>query len=71
MLAALRLIRKTKPQKLIVAIGVAPEDSLARLKNEADEVVCLLTPSWFMAVGQHFTDFPQVSDEEVVEMLTR
>jgi predicted phosphoribosyltransferase len=40
------------------------------LKAEADEVICLHAPSWFSAVGQFFEDFRQVSDEEVVRILS-
>lgn len=69
MLAALESIRRRKPKKLIVAVGVAPKDSLRTLENAADEVVCLEVPVLFFAVGQHFRDFPQVEDEEVVEIL--
>lgn len=69
MLAALHAIREKKPRKLIVAIGVAPKESLERLQKIADEVVCLHTPDRFMAVGQFFEDFPQVKDEDVIEIL--
>ncbi|MEK7590803.1 MAG: phosphoribosyltransferase family protein [Patescibacteria group bacterium] len=69
MLAALHAIRQKKPKKLIVAIGVAPQESIQRLEKVADEVTCLQTPGWFMAVGQFFEEFPQVEDEEVVEIL--
>lgn len=70
MIAALRSLRAKKPTKLIVAIGVAPPDSLERLKGEADELVCLQAPTFFSAVGQFFEDFRQVSDEEVVRLLS-
>lgn len=69
MIAALSALRAKQPKKLIIAIGVAPPDSLERLKGEADEVVCLEVHSLFFAVGQFFEDFRQVSDEEVVKIL--
>ena len=69
MLAALHAVRKKNPKKIIAAVGVAPQDSTDRLKKAADEVVCLETPSWFMAVGEFFDAFPQISDEEVLELL--
>jgi predicted phosphoribosyltransferase len=71
MIAALRAVRARQPKRLIAAIGVAPPETLARLRNEADEVVCLEAPEFFYAVGQFFADFPQVSDQEVIECLRR
>lgn len=71
MLAAIRSIRARKPRKIVVAIGVAPPASLAKLRTEADEVVCLLSPEDFDAVGQFFADFSEVTDEMVVGALTR
>jgi predicted phosphoribosyltransferase len=67
--AALTLVRKRKPRKLIAAIGVAPAASLAEMRGLADEVVCLETPPWFFAVGEFFENFRQVEDAEVVEIL--
>jgi predicted phosphoribosyltransferase len=69
MIAALRAVRAKQPKRLIAAVGVAPPATLARLRQEADEVVCLEAPEFFYAVGQFFADFPQVSDEEVIACL--
>lgn len=69
MLAALRAVRRKGPKKVILAVPVAPPDSLARLSGEADETVCLHTSEWFMAVGQFYDDFRQIDDEEVVAAL--
>ena len=69
--SALRLIRAQQPARLILALPVAPADTIAKLEEHADEVVCLQTPSPFYAVGAHYTDFAQVSDEEVIELLER
>jgi putative phosphoribosyl transferase len=69
MLAALRVIRRKKPARLIGAVAVAPAATVARLRNEADQIVCLKTPPEFYAVGQFFEDFTQVSDEEVAAIL--
>lgn len=69
--SALRLIRKQRPSRLVLALPVAPPDALAMLEREADEVVCLLTPSPFYAVGAHYADFSQVEDAEVIETLRR
>jgi putative phosphoribosyl transferase len=71
MLAAIHAVRARKPRRLVVAVGVAPPATLARLRAEADEVVCLLAPEGFHAVGQFFEDFSEVSDDEVVKALAR
>lgn len=69
MIAALQTLRRREPRRLIAALGVAPPDTLRRIEAEADAVACLAAPSAFYAVGQHFSDFRQVSDEDVVEIL--
>lgn len=71
MIAALRSIRPQKPAKLVATMAVAPAKAVDAMKEEADEVVCLATPSSFYAVGQFFADFRQVTDEEVTEILGR
>lgn len=71
MLAAIRSVRARKPRKIVVATGVAPAESLARIRAEADEIVCLETPGAFFAVGQFFEDFSEVTDEMVVAALMR
>ena len=70
MLSAIRSVRARKPKKLIVAIGVAPAETLARIRAEADDVICLATPEEFYAVGQFFEDFSEVTDANVVTALT-
>lgn len=69
MIAALRAARAAGAAKVIAAVGVAPPDTLARLRGLANEVVAIETPHDFMAVGQFFADFGQVSDEEVAAIL--
>jgi putative phosphoribosyl transferase len=69
MISALHAIRAKRPGKLIVAIGVAPPETLVRLREAADEVVCLYAPEEFYAVGQFFEDFSQVTDQEVLSIL--
>ncbi len=66
---AISIIRKSGPKKIIAAIPVAPPESVKELEKIADEVVCLLTPKYFAAVGQFYRDFRQVSDEEAVRFL--
>jgi putative phosphoribosyl transferase len=71
MLSAIRSIRAQRPSRIVVAIGVAPPASLACMQAEADEVVCLCSLEDFYAVGQLFDDFSEVTDDMVVEALTR
>lgn len=65
LIAALDALRARRPTRLVVAVGVAPPDALSRLRAHADQVVCLLTPADFSAVGQFYRDFGPVSDAEV------
>ena len=67
--AALEAIRKRKPAKLVLAVPVAPEDSLRELEPECDEVVCLAMPDPFYAVGSQYVDFTQTTDAEVKQLL--
>jgi predicted phosphoribosyltransferase len=69
--AALREVRRRRPRNLILAVPVCPPDSLARLRDEADEVVCLVAPPRLQGVGQWYSDFGQVSDAEVIAALAR
>jgi putative phosphoribosyl transferase len=71
MLAAIQAVRKLNPQKIVVAVPVVAKSSCEELKHHADELVTLLTPEDFGAVGQWYEDFSQVSDEEVIEYLRR
>lgn len=68
-LAALQAIRRAKPEKLILAVPVAPSDSLDRLRAHADELVCLATPGAFGAISLYYADFHQVADDEVTGLL--
>lgn len=71
MQAALWIARRENPEKLVVAIPVAPEESLEKLAEIADEVLCLRVPGFFGAVGQFYREFTQVDDSEVAEILKR
>lgn len=64
-IAALRTIRAQHPARLVLAVPVAPPESLAAVRPHADEVVCLETPSPFWAVGAWYRHFGQTSDDEV------
>jgi predicted phosphoribosyltransferase len=69
MLAALRALRQSRPARLVVAVPVAPPETVALLQGEADEIVAVLTPDPFNAVGLWYAQFDQTSDDEVRELL--
>ncbi|MDT5233598.1 MAG: putative phosphoribosyl transferase [Mycobacterium sp.] len=69
MLAAVRALRASSPESIVVAVPVGPQSVCKLLAQEADDVVCATMPNDFEAVGQVFIDFHQVSDDEVRELL--
>jgi putative phosphoribosyl transferase len=71
MSAAVAAVRQLGPREVIVAVPVAPVETVRRLEREADRVVCLRTPAAFFAIGQAYASFLQLEDDEVVELLRR
>jgi dienelactone hydrolase len=71
MRAAIAAARQQRPARLVVAVPVAPPQTIALLRQEVDEVVCPATPEPFFGIGQWYEDFTQVTDEEVRELLSR
>ena len=69
MISALHGLRVKNPARLICAVPVSPPETLKRVAEMADEVVCLQAPDYFQAVGQFYQNFSQVEDEEVIEIL--
>ena len=69
--AALQATRMRKPSKLVLAVPVAPTATLKDLRGEADDIVCLEDYENFGAIGLFYSDFRQVSDTEVIEILAR
>ena len=69
MKVAIRALRRRAPRQIIVAIPVAPRDTVAELAQEADQVICLSQPGRFRALGYHYLSFPQCTDEEVTGTL--
>lgn len=67
--AALKALRKRKPKKLVLAVPVAPPDTIEALRSEVDEIICLQMPKCFVAIGLYYSNFRQVADDEVVAML--
>ncbi|HLY82788.1 MAG TPA: phosphoribosyltransferase [Acidimicrobiales bacterium] len=68
-LAALRSLRRFVDALLVLAVPVAPPSTLRRLAPHADDLVCLLAPEPFAAVGYWYHDFHSVSDDEVLSLL--
>jgi predicted phosphoribosyltransferase len=69
--AALQAVRKQKPKELVLAVPVAPRETIEELRQEVDALICLETPELFGAIGYFYQDFRQVSDQEVVAILRR
>jgi putative phosphoribosyl transferase len=67
--AALRATRRRGPGRLVLAVPVAPPETIERLRPEVDEVVCLATPQYLGAIGAFYHDFRQLSDDDVIRLL--
>ena len=67
--AALQSLRRRDPARLILAVPVAPPDTLGEMEPLADETICLESPESFSAVGQFYADFAQTTDEQVINLL--
>jgi putative phosphoribosyl transferase len=67
--AALRVARAQGARRVVLAVPVGSPDTVAEMRQEADEVVCVETPFGFLAVGQAYANFTQTTDEEVVRLL--
>jgi putative phosphoribosyl transferase len=70
-LAAIQVVRSRKPKELVLAVPVAPLDTVKKLHSEVDAIVCLDTPEELGAIGYFYRDFHQVGDEEVIATLRR
>ena len=70
MQAAATALRRLEPERLVVAVPVGAHDTCARLGRLADEVICLIAPELFQAVGLWYEEFTQTSDDEVKQLLT-
>jgi predicted phosphoribosyltransferase len=68
---ALRALRGRAPRRLLLAVPVSAPETARRLRELADEVICLLEPQRFRAVGLWYDDFAQTTDEEVLDLLHR
>ena len=69
MRAALKALRRRQPAGLVLAVPVAPRETIDALRPDVDQIVCLAEPDPFYAVGAHYRDFHQVNDAEVLTAL--
>lgn len=67
--AAAQAVHQQQPRRLIIAVPVAPLSTCAELEKLADEVIVLIAPREFYAVGEWYEEFSQTSDEEVIRLL--
>lgn len=67
---AVRVVKQQQPQKVVVAVPVAPPEAISLLSKEVDEVIVLESPETFQgAVGSHYAEFEQVDDDEVIRLM--
>ncbi len=71
LLSTIDVIRKSDPQKIVIAVPVAPESAVGKLSKAVDDVVVVMVPENFYGVGSFYEDFEQVSDEEVIYYLNK
>jgi putative phosphoribosyl transferase len=69
--AALRGLRQRKPGRLVLAVPVAPPETIDALRAEVDDVVCLAQPEFFGAIGYFYRDFHQLTDDEVIALMNQ
>jgi len=69
--AAIYATRRAHPKRIVIATPVAPIDTVAALRKEADEVVVLEEPEYFGAIGYYYQDFSQLTDDQVREIMAR
>lgn len=68
-LAAIRSLKLQNPKKIVLAVPVCPSDTMKKLKDEADEIMCVHAPFNLVAIGLWYRDFKQLTDEDVVKIL--
>jgi putative phosphoribosyl transferase len=71
MRAAVKAVRQHRPSKIVVAVPAGAADTCAEFRSEVDEIVCVIAPEAFQAVGTWYEEFPQISDEEVRHLLEK
>ena len=71
MRAAIKYVKSLGASRIIVAVPVAPPETVEKIRREVDEFICLYTPSEFYAIGQFYESFEQTSDEEVINLIRK
>jgi len=69
MRAAALALQHMRPRRIVIAVPVAPLSTCVELRKLVDEVVCIAMPELFFAIGQWYEEFPQITDQQVAEML--
>jgi len=70
-LGSIKMIYRQRPEKIVVAVPVAPVETVAKMKKYVDDLICLYVAENFRGVGLYYADFSEVSDEEVISLLRR
>jgi len=68
-LAAVHALKRKNPKRVVIAVPVAPADTMQKFEQEADEVICLHAPTQFFAIGAFYDNFDQLTDEDVINIL--
>jgi len=71
MIAAITLIKKSYPKKIVIAVPVSAKSTLDKLMPFADEIISLISPFDLHAIGDYYENFQQVTDEEVIQYLEK
>jgi len=71
LLGTIQVLRKAHPYKLVLAVPVASQSAIEKLQPHVDELIVLLCPESFRSVGMFYSDFSEVSDNDVIEYLNR
>jgi predicted phosphoribosyltransferase len=69
MRAAVAEAKSLQARQIVIAVPVAPPETVETIGQEVDKVIVLKTPAFLGAVGQYYESFNQVSDEEVIKMI--
>ena len=69
LLLAIQMIRNKNPNKIVVAVPVAPFESAKKIKSKVDELICPFITDDFTGVGSYYLDFSEVKDEEVLSCM--
>lgn len=67
--AAISALKQQAPKKLVIAVPTGAQESINKLRQQVDDIVCLTAPAHFVAVGQFYRDFSQTTDDEVRQLL--